>query len=332
MKPALEAWLLRRWYGGVAVGFGLRLLAWLYAAVLRLRDALYRVGLRRSHRVDVPVVVVGNFVAGGSGKTPLTIALAQHLARQGWRPGVVSRGYGRVARGPVRVRPDTPPAQGGDEPPLIARHAGVPVQVDADRVAAARALVADGCTLILADDGLQHRRLARDVEIEVVDGERRHGNGRLLPAGPLREPAGRRVDLRVVNGTAAADGEWPMTLELVDAVALDGGASRPLSTFAPGPVHAIAGIGHPQRFFAALRAAGVDVVPHPFPDHHGFTAAELAFAPPLPLLMTEKDALKCAGLGLRDAWVVPVRAHLPAGFFDALHGLLSHRKPAHADA
>jgi tetraacyldisaccharide 4'-kinase len=327
MSGRLEAWLLRRWYGGVPPGPGLRLLAGVYALALRGRDALYRRGLRRVHRLPVPVVVVGNLVAGGSGKTPLTIAIARELAARGWRPGIVSRGYGRTAHGPVRVGPATSADACGDEPLLIARRTGLPVQVDADRVAAARALVADGCTLIVADDGLQHRRLGRDVEVAVVDGAKRHGNGALLPAGPLREPADRPVDLRVVNGGDARAGEFPMTLVPGAAVPLDGGPPRPLRAFAGTPVHAVAGIGHPDRFFGMLRDAGLEVVAHPFPDHHAFAPADLTFAPPGPVLMTEKDAVKCAALAPADAWAVPVDAALPDAFFAALHARLPTRTP-----
>ncbi len=332
MRASLESWLLRRWYGGVVPGPGLRALAGLYALGLRAREAMFRRGLRRVHRLPVPVIVVGNLVAGGSGKTPLTIALARGLAAQGWRPGIVSRGYGRRSHEPVRVHSDMAAERCGDEPLLIARHTGLPVQVDSDRVAAARALVADGCTLIIADDGLQHRRLGRDIEIEVVDGERRHGNGLLIPAGPLREPAGRPTDLRVVNGGDAGDGEWPMRLVFGDALPLDGGVARPLSAFAPGPVHAVAGIGHPERFFRALRDAGIEALAHPFPDHHDYLPGDLDFPPPLPLLMTEKDAVKCADLGPQDAFAVPVQAQLPPGFFAVLHARLAEWSRAHAPA
>jgi tetraacyldisaccharide 4'-kinase len=332
VKAALERWLLRRWYGGVAPGPGLRALAGLYRSLIALRTACYRRGWLKTHRMPVPVLVVGNLVAGGSGKTPLTIALARGLAERGWRPGIVSRGYGRRSREPVRVTPGMAPETCGDEPLLIARQTGLPVFVDADRVAAAHRLVAAGCNLVIADDGLQHLRLGRDVEIEVVDGERRHGNGRLIPAGPLREPAGRAVDHRIVNGGKPGHGEWPMRLVLGEAMPLDGGAARPLASFAGQPLHAIAGIGHPARFFDALRAVGLHPIPHPFPDHHAFTAGELAFTPPAPRLMTEKDAVKCAGLGLADAWSVPVRAELPDALFSALQQQLAAWSPAHGTA
>ena len=331
MKARLERWLLRRWYGGVAPGPGLKLAAALFAGIVALRGWLYRRGLLRTHRLRVPVVVVGNLVAGGTGKTPLTIALARGLEAQGWRPGIVSRGYGRQSQEPMRAGPGVPPELCGDEPLLIARQTGLPVFVDSDRVAAARQLVAHGCNLVIADDGLQHRRLGRDIEIEVLDGERRHGNGRLIPAGPLREPAGRAVDLRVVNGGVALGDEWPMRLVLGHAEPLDGGLARPLASFIGAPVHAVAGIGNPGRFFQALRDLGLSPIEHPFADHHAYTREDLQFSPPHPLLMTEKDAVKGLDLGLPVAYAVPVRAELPAGFFAQLHDRLAEWSSAHAD-
>ncbi len=332
MKAALERWLLRRWYGGVAPGLGLRLLAGVYGGAMAVRGALYRRGLLKVHHLRVPVIVVGNLVAGGSGKTPLTIALAKGLVAQGWRPGIVSRGYGRRSHEPVRVQPDLSPEVCGDEPLLIARQTGLPVFVDSDRVAAARRLVSEGCNLILADDGLQHARLGRDIEIEVIDGERGHGNGRLLPAGPLREPATRKAEFQVINGGSASEVQWPMRLVLADAQPLSGGAARPLASFAGQAVHAVAGIGNPSRFFSALRAQGLLPVEHAFPDHHAYLAADLQFSPALPLLMTEKDAVKCAEFEPATAYAVPVCAHLPPALFAALHARLADWSPVHACA
>lgn len=327
MKAALERWLLRRWYGDVAPGPLLRLLAWVNGRLVAMRRFLYGRGWLRTQPLPVPVLVVGNLVAGGAGKTPLTIALARALVRRGWKPGIASRGYGRKGRAPTWARPDSDPADCGDEPLLIARQTGLPVAVDRDRVAAAQRLVAAGCTLVIADDGLQHLRLGRDLEIEVRDGERRLGNGRLIPAGPLREPADHAVDFRVINGGVAEPGEWRMDLRLGDAQPLGPGEPKPLGLFEPGPVHAIAGIGHPNRFFQALRAAGLKVIEHAFADHHRYQPGELAFSPPAPRLMTEKDAVKCNGFGLSDAWAVPVAADLPDAFVDAVHArLLAHRR------
>lgn len=312
MKAALERWLLARWYGARAPGFPLRILAALYGALVALRAVAYARGWLSAVKLPVPVIVIGNFTAGGTGKTPLVIALATHFAGQGFKPGIVSRGHGRSRRGSVRVTVDTPASECGDEPLLVARRTGLPVQVDTDRVRAGMALVDAGCNLILADDGLQHRRLARDIEIEVRDGERGLGNGQLLPAGPLRERP-RPLDFRVINGgNADTDGEL-MQLVLSEARQLDGSASRALAEFRGRPVHAVAGIGHPARFFNALREQGLDVVEHAFSDHHPFHREDFR-ALDGPVLMTEKDAVKCLGLGLRDAWYVPVEARLSPDF------------------
>jgi tetraacyldisaccharide 4'-kinase len=308
----VEDWLQRRWYGGVTPGPGLRLLAAAYGLALRARRQ------RSVPPMSVPVIVIGNFTAGGTGKTPLVIAIAKELSKQGYRPGIVSRGYGRRSSRPVRIDPQTRVEECGDEPRLIFERTGLPVFVDSDRVAAAERAIAAGCDLVIADDGLQHRRLHRDIEIEVVDGERGYGNGRLLPAGPLRESP-RPCDLRVVNGeTTLANGDWNMRLVLGDAVSLeDPGQRRPLSEFLGRHVHAVAGIGNPERFFGALARAGLSVSRHPFPDHHQLQRADFPDSADA-ILMTEKDAVKCRELGLANAWAVPVAAHLPAEFFQAL--------------
>lgn len=322
------------WYGDAAVPWHARALSGVYGAAVALRARLFRMGLLRAHRAGVPVLVVGNFTAGGAGKTPLTIAVVERLKAEGWTPGVASRGYGREeARAARWVEAGTDPRVGGDEPVLVARRTGARVRVDTDRVAAARALAHAGCDIVVCDDGLQHRRLHRDLEIEVVDGRRRHGNGRLLPAGPLRE-APRACDFRVINsgGPQAADsgfGEWPMRLVGDTLQPLAGGRSRPLASLAGRRVHAVAGIADPERFFSALRMAGLGVVPHAFPDHHAFNAADLEFSP-LPVLTTEKDAVKLAILGdalpVRDrCWVLPVRAELPEAFWVALLDALPSR-------
>lgn len=313
------------WFSDAAVPWSARLLSGVYGALVALRLRLYRWGLLRRRRVGVPVIVVGNITAGGTGKTPLTIALVERLRAAGFKPGVASRGYGRRdERTPRWVDAATPPGEGGDEPVLIARQAGIRVRVDRDRVAAVRALAGAGCDVVVCDDGLQHYRLHRDIEIEVIDGQRRYGNGRLLPAGPLREPAERamRCDFRVVNlpqPQAQADfGEWPMHLQAECALPLRGGRPRPLSSFAGQRVHAVAGIGNPPRFFAMLRALDIAVVPHAFADHHDYRAEDFAFGSELPVLMTEKDAVKCAGFANDWFYSVPVAARLPEAFWIAL--------------
>jgi len=321
----------RHWYDGAPVPLPARLLSGLYGAVAGLRRDLYRKGLLRQRRVDRPVVVVGNLVAGGSGKTPLTIALVERLQAAGWTPGVASRGYGRRDAGTPRwVDAATDPGIGGDEPVLIARRTGAKLRVDGDRVAAARALIAEGCDIVLCDDGLQHYRLARDIEIEVIDGRRRYGNGRLLPAGPLREPPSRGADcdFRVLNAGNSTDlvagfGEWPMWLEPGQAVPLLGGRAKPLATFAGQRVHAVAGIGDPERFFALLREHDIAVVPHAFADHHRYAAEDLRFGSDLPVLMTEKDAVKCAAFAGDRYFSVGIDARLPEAFWIALFDRLS---------
>ncbi len=319
------------WYGGDPVPMAARLLAPVYGAVVALRRSLYRRGWLRSRQVPVPVIVVGNIVAGGAGKTPLTIELVNRLRKAGWKPGVASRGYGRNEPATARwVTPELAPELAGDEPLLIVHKTGAPVRVDRDRVAAAKALLDAGCNVVVCDDGLQHYPLARDIEIEVVDAQRRYGNGLMMPAGPLREPVARarECDFRVVNLGQASDqaaatpqsgfGEWTMRLHIEGAQPLKGGREQPLQAFAGQRVHAVAGIAHPQRFFEMLRAHGIGVVPHAFADHHRYQAADLSFGSELPVLMTEKDAVKCHAFATRWHYSVPLHAELPAAFWVAL--------------
>jgi len=311
----------RYWFDGSRPPLHARALARIYGAAARLRQRFVR-----PQAVTRPVLVIGNLIAGGSGKTPLTIAVVERLKADGWTPGVASRGYGRDAAGMPRwVESVTDPKLAGDEPVLIAARTGVKVRVDADRVAAARALIAAGCDIVVCDDGLQHHRLRRDVEIEVIDGKRRYGNGLLIPAGPMREPAARSAtcDFRVLNtgsdaGLQAAFGEWPMRLETGQALPLVGGRPLPLSRFKGQRVHAVAGIGDPERFFDTLRSHGIAVVPHAFADHHRYTAEDLRFGSDLPVLMTEKDAVKCMRIAGERHYSVPISGQLPEAFWIAL--------------
>jgi tetraacyldisaccharide 4'-kinase len=307
------------WYGKGRLPWWSYPLAALYGLIVAIRRSAYRRGWLRAVRMSCPVIVVGNLTAGGTGKTPLTLALIEALRQRGYRPGVVSRGYGGSQREPTLLSDSPHPAEVGDEPALL-RATGVAVAIGRDRPIAAQLLLDAGCDVLIADDGLQHYRLARDVEICVIDGERRFGNARLLPAGPLREPLQRLngMDFRVCNGGNAHDGEVPMHLRGGMLRALIDGNEQPLSRFAGARVHAVAAIGHPQRFFTSLTAQGIDVIPHPFPDHHAFAPSELAFDDGLPVLMTEKDAVKCRGFAQADWWSVPVKAELPAAFYDAL--------------
>ena len=305
------------WYAHDPRGALLAPLGWVYGLVAVLRRAFYRAGLRRTWQVGCPVVVVGNLSVGGTGKTPLVIAIARLLARHGLRVGVVCRGYrGSASRWPRQVRSDSDPLRVGDEAVLLARRTGGPVAAGPNRIAAARILVRRSkCDVILSDDGLQHLRLARDVEIVVVDGLRRHGNGRCLPAGPLREPLRRlaSVDLVVVNGDAR-QGELEMQLVPGDAVSLvDSGTTRPLDSFRGAPVHAVCAIGHAERFFRTLESQGLTIVRHPFPDHHPFSETEIGFPDDAPVLMTEKDAVKCERFADSRHWFVPVEGVLSSG-------------------
>ncbi|WP_338073092.1 tetraacyldisaccharide 4'-kinase [Halochromatium salexigens] len=339
------------WYQGHWLGTLLAPLGGLYCASARLRRWAYARGWLASHAVSVPVIVVGNLTVGGTGKTPLVLWLAEHLIARGERPGIVLRGYGapgserggKTARRPRRVTGDADPSEFGDEAVLLAQRARCPVVVGRDRVAAARVLVEEfGCNRVLSDDGLQHERLRRQLEILVVDGLRGFGNGRCLPAGPLREPIARRheVDLVINNGgpgadeTADADGiadadggantdGFQMQLEPGAAVNLrDPACQRASASWFGQPVTAVAGIGHPQRFFALLRGFGLEIEPRPYPDHHRFNAADLEHWPKGPVLMTEKDAVKCRAFAGPDQWFVPVTAVPGAAFVDALDAAL----------
>lgn len=320
----MKAWLERRWYASEPAPLVLRPLAALYGLIA---DRLAASKKTRAVRLPVPVIVVGNISVGGTGKTPVTIWLIEQAVALGFRPGVISRGYGgRAVRYPLRVTASTDPADCGDEPALIARRTGMPVAVAPDRIAAARLLIAQDCVdLLIADDGLQHYRLARDLELCVIDGARGLGNGARLPAGPLREPPARleSVDAVIVNGAPAAAvpthgrPQFVMQLGIERTISLQTGESLPLTAFRGQPVHAVAGIGHPQRFFSALEAQGLVVIPQPFPDHHRYLASDLAFGDAAPVLMTEKDAVKCAAFAQAGWWCVPAEARF--GEADTAH-------------
>ena len=252
-------------------------------------------------------MVVGNLSVGGSGKTPLVIWLARQLAAQGMRPGVVSRGYGgRASDFPLLVDAQTPASICGDEPALVARSVGCPVVIDPDRPAAANLLVEnDLCDVIIADDGLQHLALARDVEIAIISSDKIAGNGFCLPSGPLRENADRLESIDLVISRESDSVLAPYHMELLpgDCFRVDNPAMRlPLSAFWKNRVHAVAGIGQPENFFASLRTAGLDIIPHAFPDHHDYTPADISFGDRLPVIMTAKDAVKCADFAERHCW------------------------------
>lgn len=305
------------------------LVFWLLSAA---RRTLFRTGILASEKLPVPVVVVGNISVGGTGKTPLTLWLAQQLLDSGWHPGIISRGYTRGSRHapcnvsaaeattfPQAAHADSDPEIVGDEAVLMAQRKLCPVWVGRDRAAAARALLEahPECDVLLSDDGLQHYRLQRDVEIAVVDGVRRFGNGFLLPAGPLRELPSRlaEVDAVVVHGGNAGTGNFAMQLHGETFYnLLNPEVSAEAADFSGQRLHAIAGIGHPERFFTRLHALGLDVQEHPFPDHHRYQPADLNYADADAVLMTEKDAVKCAAFANEKCWVLRVDAQLTPSF------------------
>ncbi|MCP3868248.1 MAG: tetraacyldisaccharide 4'-kinase [Gammaproteobacteria bacterium] len=300
--------------------------SWVFCAAGSMRRRAFGAGLLKASRLPVPVIVVGNITVGGTGKTPLVIKLVEALRDAGYRPGVVSRGYGgKSAAWPRDVFPDSSPEQVGDEPVLIARRTGSPVCVGPNRPIAARRLLDSwNCDIIVCDDGMQHYALERDIEIAVVDGKRRFSNGFCLPAGPLRETPSRlkRVDL-IVNNGCEAPGEMRMAIGAVDLVNLaDGNNTRPINSMAGMQVHAVAGIGNPTRFFETLRAAGIEPVEHVFPDHHQYSSQNLSYGDHLPLVMTEKDAVKCEPFAHSDHWYLRVGAELDDSFTERVLNLL----------
>ncbi|HNP34605.1 MAG TPA: tetraacyldisaccharide 4'-kinase [Woeseiaceae bacterium] len=320
MRTRLYHWLHRAWYED-AGGYWLLLpISGLYWVVVHLRRLLYHIGFFRQARIAVPVIVVGNLTAGGTGKTPVCIWLAQRLKERGFRPGIVSRGYGGNRSGQPRVvDASSDPVEVGDEPVLLAKRGKCPVIVDANRVRAAEVLVATGCDLVLADDGLQHLRLGRDYEICVVDGARGFGNRLLLPAGPLRDSLRllASYDRLLVNGApqqiAMPDTvPAPIVFELRAQTChrLNGSQSRSLCDFAGQTVHAVAAIGNPARFFALLRSCGIQCIEHGLEDHATLDAGQLVFDDDYAILMTEKDAVKLGSKLSNRYWYVPVELEM----------------------
>lgn len=303
-------WAKRDWFAG---------LCWPLSILTVLLSKIRYVLIHR-RPIEIPIIVVGNISVGGTGKTPMVIWLSERLKEMGWRPGIVSRGYG--GRRPIEgawVEHDSSPRAMGDEPVLIAQRTQCPVRVDRNRWEAAYELVAAGaCDIIISDDGLQHYRLPRSMEIVMIDGRKGLGNGLCLPAGPLREPLSRlkKADLviRTFNGAVCETDElegfflYPDDLRPV----LDGiSRSAPIESFKGQEIHAVAGIGNPERFFSLLEKSGIHVIRHAFPDHHQYRETDFAFAQDgKTVLMTEKDAVKCRTWAAENWWVVGVHGHL----------------------
>lgn len=323
----MERWLQRQWYGRTRPSWWLWPASALYRLLLALRQWLYRLDYLHPIQVRVPVLIVGNITVGGTGKTPLTLALVHALQEKGWHPAIINRGYGAQIAHMGQVQAQNDPYQWGDEAVLMAQHTRVPIWVGRRRPAVAQALLAahPEVDLLICDDGLQHLALARDIELVVLDGARVVGNGALLPAGPLREPVQRlqHVHAIVVQGNdqqleqikrrfAPLPPLFPMRLQARCWVSVTQPAeTRALDFFRGTLCHALAGIGNPERFFDLLRHDGIRIIAHPFPDHHAFVPSDLEFTPSLPLLMTEKDGIKCAHLtGLMNVWMLPVEAVL----------------------
>jgi len=342
LQIKLDAWVQHIWYEPYhPVALLLRPLSWLFHLVVSLRQLAYRRDWLKRERLPCVVIVVGNLTVGGTGKTPFIIRLAALLQARGRRVAIINRGYGgRSKEWPRQVLPETTTAEVGDEAVLLAKRTGVIVVSGPDRVAAARRAIELGAEVVLSDDGLQHYRLHRDCEIAVVDAARGYGNRQLLPTGPLREPLTRLQDVALVvltqrEATAAektssigkpapAHGQRSITVtaRLRNAVALISGRERTLESFRGQPVKAIAAIGHPEAFFAALRAQGLTVEGRALPDHAELTLSDLASLGNTPVLMTEKDAVKCRGIADERHWAVPLELQLSAADEKTLDQLL----------
>ena len=327
MKP-LEYY----WYHSNVLMWFLLPLSWLYCLITIVRKKLYQSKLIKSYRSQVPIVVVGNIVVGGSGKTPLLIALCEHIKQRGFNPGVVSRGYGGNVVGVKQVQAIDTASLVGDEPLMISLRTDVPVVVGADRVAAVDSLLENNhCDIVLSDDGLQHYRMKRDVEFAVLDAKRKYGNGFCLPAGPLRERISRldEVDAVIFNGGDADALGYSYELEIIGLTNLHTDEIKPLSALKGDAVHAVAGIGHPARFFDQLRKNNINVTEHAFPDHHHYQQDDFSGWNHDCIIMTEKDAVKCRDFDLHNAWVLLVEAKMSKALEtrvdELLAPLLKHR-------
>lgn len=310
-------WLIQRWYKKNFFCYLLLPFTVIYCFVIFFRRLFYRLGLKKTTHFSVPVIVVGNISVGGTGKTPLVIWMANFLRQQGFHPGIVSRGHGgKATTYPQQVTAQSDPLMVGDEAVLIAAKTQCPMMVAPKRTSAVAALLKNNdCDVVISDDGLQHYALGRAIEIAVIDGQRRFGNGFCLPAGPLREPWKRlqQVDFIIANG-AVAPHEYAMQLAPKAIYNL----AQPELILNPQqihqPVHAVAGIGNPQRFFSSLRLLGLQLIEHPFPDHYLFQKKDLAFADNLPIIMTEKDAVKCQRFADERFWCLPIEVNIDKNF------------------
>ncbi|MCP4695568.1 MAG: tetraacyldisaccharide 4'-kinase [Gammaproteobacteria bacterium] len=319
------------WYSNHPVSLLLTPASWLFCFAAKTRKFAYQHGLRTTYRASVPVIVAGNICVGGSGKTPLVMWLVQFLKEHGFKPGIVSRGYrGKASQWPREVFPSSDPRMTGDESVLLACRTGVPTTVAPKRRQAIELLLKKhDCDIIISDDGLQHYAMNRDIEIAVVDDMHRHGNQRCLPAGPLREPVSRLDDVDfVVSKGASYNNEFSMQYHAKPlCTLLDDRVTQPLHHLRGQKVHAIAGIGNPERFFNRLQELGIKATRHVFPDHYFYNADDIYFDAKTPVIMTEKDAVKCREFAGPQHWYLPIDAHLPAEFGRDLLNLLKQRAP-----
>ena len=328
-KHRIESWLTNHWYAPEKTWLAYVLMPFsvFFSGIVYLRRRLYETGLLKSYRASCPVVVVGNVSVGGVGKTPLVIALYFFLKERGWTPGIVTRGYRGQYKGVVWVAADSDPNQVGDEAVLLAARTGGAVVVSRDRPSAIKALTHEtACDIILSDDGLQHYAMARDIEIVVIDANRKLGNKLCLPAGPLRESVSRlkEVDLVVVNGGEESQCAFSLSgISLLNV--LNPGITHSVQILHGKTVHALAGIGSPRRFFDYLRGLGAEVIEHPYPDHYSFKESDFEYFSAQDMwVMTEKDAVKCRAFANANMWFLPVEAHLNAMCVTALEDCLKN--------
>ena len=322
----LETLIEKVWYSKNIFSLLLSPLSLIYISIIYLRYTLYQLGLISITKINVPTIVIGNIVAGGTGKTPLVIWLAKHFKDKGFLPGIVSRGYGGTYLSNIElVKPTSNPLLVGDEPVIIARNTNCPVVVAKKREKGAKELVEKyNCNIILCDDGMQHYSLARDIEIAVIDGQRRFGNNYCFPAGPLREPKSRifKADL-IVSKYNARTCEHKMDYTYHQLVSLNElSKTIPISDLHGMTVHAIAGINNPDHFFSYLRSHKLELIIHKFPDHYSYTEDDVKFDDNFPVVMTEKDAVKCLNYSSDKHWYIPISAELSKSFVCDLDKLM----------
>ncbi len=322
----LETLIEKVWYSKNIFSLLLSPLSLIYISIIYLRHTLYRLGLISITKINVPTIVIGNIVAGGTGKTPLVIWLAKYFKDKGFLPGIVSRGYGGTYLSNIElVKPTSNPLLVGDEPVIIARNTNCPVVVAKKRAKGAKELVEKyNCNIILCDDGMQHYSLARDIEIAVIDGQRRFGNNYCFPAGPLREPKSRifKADL-IVSKYNARTCEHKMDYTYHQLVSLNElSKTIPISDLHGMTVHAIAGINNPDHFFSYLRSHKLELIIHKFPDHYSYTEDDVKFDDNFPVVMTEKDAVKCLNYSSDKHWYIPISAELSKSFVCDLDKLM----------